>query len=310
MGVRATLYRRGWHDVQRLPLPTVAVGNLSVGGTGKTPLAAWIAARCTARGLTPGVLLRGYGGDEAAVHRRLVPGAVVVANPDRAIGAREARARGAMVLILDDAFQLLGVARDLNIALMSAETMDAPRWTLPAGPWRESLRALARADWIVVTRKCVEQAAAAALADDVASRHGGRPVAVAYLALERLEGLESGTRHAPAELAERRVLAAAGIADPGTFGAQLSALGAVVRVAAYRDHHAYSDADVRRLVRASAAADYVVVTEKDAVKLRGRWPRSAAEPLVAVQGVRWERHGRAFEQALDAALEPPAVSSP
>jgi len=96
-------------DAVRLPLPTIAVGNLSVGGTGKTPLAAWIAAYCAARGRTPGILLRGYGGDEPLVHRRLVPQAVVVANPDRVAGAVAARAQGAHVLVLDDAYQLLGV---------------------------------------------------------------------------------------------------------------------------------------------------------------------------------------------------------
>ena len=99
-------------DAVRLPLPTIAVGNLSVGGTGKTPLAAWIAVYCAARGRTPGILLRGYGGDEPLVHRRLVPQAVVVANPDRVAGAVAARAQGAQVLVLDDAYQLLGVGRD------------------------------------------------------------------------------------------------------------------------------------------------------------------------------------------------------
>src|SRR5437879_13884893 len=105
-------------DAVRLPLPTIAVGNLSVGGTGKTPLAAWIAGYCAARGRTPGIRLRGYGGDEPLVHRRLVPQAVVVANPDRVAGAAAAQAQGARVLVLDDAYQLLGVGRDLNIAVV------------------------------------------------------------------------------------------------------------------------------------------------------------------------------------------------
>src|SRR3989475_8593631 len=123
-------------DAVRLPLPTIAVGNLSVGGTGKTPLAAWIAAYCVARGRTPGILLRGYGGDEPLVHRRLVPRAVVVANPDRVAGAVAARAQGAQVLVLDDAYQLLGVGRDLNIAVVSAESATASPWPLPAGAGR------------------------------------------------------------------------------------------------------------------------------------------------------------------------------
>src|SRR5437899_9441283 len=119
---------RGRADAVRLPLPTIAVGNLSVGGTGKTPLAAWIAAYCARRGWMPGILLRGYGGDEPLVHRRLVPEAVVVANPDRVAGATAARAAGARVLVLDDAYQLLGVARDLNVAVVSAESWAGSPW--------------------------------------------------------------------------------------------------------------------------------------------------------------------------------------
>ena len=150
--LRAAVYRRALRPVRRLPRPAVAVGNLSVGGTGKTPLAAWIARYYVARGRRPGILLRGVGGDEALVHRHLVPEAVVVADPDRVAGAARALAQGAEVLVLDDAFQLLSVARDLNIAVVSAESAEASRWLLPAGPWREGWDALERADAIVVTR--------------------------------------------------------------------------------------------------------------------------------------------------------------
>src|SRR5207244_8088718 len=123
--------------VRRLPLPTIPVGNLSVGGTGNTPLAAWIAAYCARRGWMPGILLRGYGGDEPLVHRRLVPEAVVVANPDRVAGATAARAAGARVLVLDDAYQLLGVARGLNIVVVSAERVAATPRPVAGGPGRE-----------------------------------------------------------------------------------------------------------------------------------------------------------------------------
>jgi tetraacyldisaccharide 4'-kinase len=307
---RAAGYRRGWFASAHLSLPTVAVGNLSVGGTGKTPLAAWIADRCLVRGRTPGILLRGYGGDEPLVHQRLVPGAVVVADPDRTAGARRAAAAGAQALVLDDAFQLLRVARDLNIAVISADSSEASRWTLPAGPWREGRNALIRADWVVVTRKHAGADAAGAVADDLAGRQPGCPVSVAYLALGRLDGLRSGTRHSATVLQGRRVTAAAGIADPRSFAAQLRDLGARVQLLAYQDHHAYSPGDVDALVRASGEADYVVVTEKDAVKLRGQWPHDAAEPLVAVLTVQWERNRRQLEQALDAALQLPRIPEP
>src|SRR5439155_7923028 len=301
MKVRAA---RGRADAVRLPLPTIAVGNLSVGGTGKTPLAAWIADYCVARGRTPGILLRGYGGDEPLVHRRLVPQAVVVANPDRVAGAVAARAQGARVFVLDDAYQLLGVGRDLNIAVVSAESAAASPWPLPAGPWREGRDALGRADLIVVTRRCASAEAARVLADRLGRRRRGveTPVCTARLAVTHLEGMRSGGRQELEVLAGRRVLAAAGIADPESFAAQLGTAGASVQLVAYQDHHAYRPADLERLVRAAAGGDYVVVTEKDAVKLRRQWPGSAAEPLVAVLAVHWERNGRALEQAVDAAL--------
>lgn len=310
MRLRAASYRQGWRTIERLPLPTVAVGNLSVGGTGKTPLAAWIAEHCVTRGRKPGILLRGYGGDETLVHQRLVPGAIVVADANRAEGARRAAAAGAAVLVLDDAFQLLRVARDLNIAVISAESLEASSWTLPAGPWREGRHALTRADWVVVTRKRAGQEAAGAVADAIVVQRPARPVSVAHLALDRFDGLWSGVRHRPAVVHGRRVTAAAGIADPASFAAQLRALGARVDLVAYQDHHPYSPDDLERLVRASGEADYVVVTEKDAVKLRARWPRDAAEPLVAALTVHWERNAQQLEQMLDAALQLPRVSEP
>lgn len=291
----------------RLPLPTIGVGNLSVGGAGKTPLAAWIARYCAARGHRPGILLRGYGGDEPLVHRRLVPEAIVVANPDRVAGAVTARAQGAQVLVLDDAYQLLHVARDLNIAVVSAESVDGSPWPLPAGPWREQWGALTRADVIAVTRKRASAEAAAAAAGELARRRPGVPVAVAWLALKHLEGMQSGTRRELGVLEGRRVLAAAGIADPESFAAQLASTGAVVQLAAYQDHHPFAGGDVQWLARAAAAGDYVVVTEKDAVKLRGRWPEHAPEPWVAVLDVRWEQNRGALEQAVDAVLAPTAA---
>jgi len=308
MRLRASAYRRGALRVQRLPLPSVAVGNLSVGGTGKTPLAAWIARHYVGRGRTPGILLRGYGADEPLVHRRLVPEGVVVADRDRAAGAQQARAAGADVLVLDDAFQLLCVARDLNVAVVSAESATASRWPLPAGPWREGWDALGRADVIVVTRKHAAPDSAAALVrrlDERREAGKGRPplVCVAHLAVSHLEGMRSGARVALPLLGGRRVLAAAGIAEPQSFATQLRRLGAIVQLQAYQDHHAYDRGDIARLVQRSAGADYVVVTEKDAVKLRGRWPADAPEPLVAGLAVRWERNGEALEEALDGLLD-------
>lgn len=310
MRVRALAYSGGALGVRRLPLPAVAIGNLTVGGTGKTPLAAWVAAYASGRGARPAILLRGYGGDEVLVHQRLTPEAVVVADPDRRAGAAQAHRAGAAVLVLDDAFQRLDVARDVNIAVLSAEGEEVARWPLPAGPWRERWWALERADLIVVTRKRASAARARDLATRLADVRPDIPVAVAHLALGRLVALGSG-RPVPLEtLAGRRVVAAAGIGDPASFAAQIRALGAVVRLAAFPDHHAYGEGDLARLVRAAAAADYLIVTEKDAVKLHGRWPAEAGDPLVARLDVHWEANGEAVRGALDRVLAGSLPSPP
>lgn len=303
--LRAAAYRTGVVRARRLPLPSIAVGNLSVGGTGKTPLAAWIAAYCVQAGRRPGVLLRGYGRDEGLVHQRLVPEAVVVANRDRLAGGAEARSRGADVLVLDDAFQLLAVERDLNIAVLAAEQEGLSPWPLPAGPWRERRGALGRAQLLVVTRKRADAETAHAAAAALAARWPGATVAVARLGLRDLVGMRSGVRHPLEGLRGRKVYAAAAIADPESFAVQVRASGATVQLAAYQDHHEYDAGDVQRLVRLAAGAGYLVVTEKDAVKLRALWPAEGPEPLVAELEWMWERNGGAVVQALDRVLAAP-----
>ena len=303
MATRELAYRRGWLATRDLPLPSVAIGNLTVGGSGKTPIAIWVAQHYVAHGLVPGILLRGYGADETMVHQHAVPEARVIAHPDRAAGADRALAQGAQVLVLDDAFQRLDVRRDLNIAVVSAETTRAVRWPLPAGPWREGLGALERADAIVVTRKRATPEAAQMLAADLQGRIEG-PVAMVHLGLRHLEGMVSGIRHPASSLAGKRVVAASGIADPDAFVAQTKATGAAVQVATWKDHHAYRDEDVAWLAHAARRADHVVITQKDAVKLRNRWPSSVPEPLVAMLDLEWEEGGEAIAAALDAVVTP------
>jgi tetraacyldisaccharide 4'-kinase len=303
MALREAAYRHGWMGVKDLPLPSVAVGNLTVGGSGKTPIAIWIAHYYVSRGLVPGILLRGYGEDEAQVHAHAVPEAVVIADPDRAVGAERALARGAQVLVLDDAYQRLDVRRDLNIAVISAETTRAVRWPLPAGPWREGWGALDRADAVIVTRKRATAEAALALAARLQNKVAG-PIAVAHLGLRYLEGMVSGRRLSASTLAGKRVVAASGIADPDAFVAQTKATGAAVQVATWKDHHHYAAEDVAWLAHAARRADHVVITQKDAVKLRDRWPTTVPEPLVAMLDLEWEDGGEAITAALDAVVTP------
>ncbi len=303
--LRTVPYRLGVAGQRPLPLPAIAVGNLSVGGTGKTPLTAWIAAECRAAGRRPGILLRGYGRDEVLLHRQLVPEAVVVANRDRAAGAAAARMQGANVLVLDDAFQVLDTARDLNIVLLATEQVRASPWVLPAGPWREGWGALRRADLLVVTRKRADADSARALADRLQARWPQKSVAIGRLGFAGLLGMRSGTPASLETLRGRRVVAAAAVADPESFAVQVRATGATVQLAAFQDHHEYDARDVARLVQRAAAADYLVVTEKDAVKLRALWPDDKPEPFVAILELTWERNQEVVAAAIARVLAIP-----
>jgi tetraacyldisaccharide 4'-kinase len=284
---RRTAYRVGVLGTRRLDLPVIAVGGLSVGGAGKTPLASWIAGFFADRGVTPGIVLRGTGGDEALVHRRRVPGAVVVEDHDRLRGGKHAISAGARVIVLDDAYQRLDIARDLNIAVITAESLDAGG-LLPRGPWREPLTALDRADLVVITRKTASPPAARAAARHVRSFCPSSRIAIASLQISGFGRLSRNGRCGTALLAGARVLASAGIADPEAFAEQCRRLGASVTLVSWPDHYAFSRTDAARLASAGSAFDYVVITDKDGVKLHALWPARAPDPLVAELELAWE----------------------
>lgn len=302
-GARAVGYRRGWLTVRDLPVPSVSIGNLTLGGSGKSAIAAWVARYYAERGLRPALLLPGGSSADLLVQRRAVPTAVVLADRDAVAAAEQAVAQGAQVVVLDDAYQRLDLHRDLNLAVVAAETARAVRWVLPAGPWRERWAALARADAVIVTRKRAPLEAAQALAEEIERTVPG-PVALAYLGLRHVEGLVSGARQPASVLAGKRVVAASGLADPDAFVAQTKATGAAVQVATWKDQPNYRDEDVAWLAHAARRADHVVITEKDAVKLRDRWPNRVPEPLVAVLELAWEGRGDLIAAALDAVVTP------
>ncbi|MCE9602440.1 MAG: tetraacyldisaccharide 4'-kinase [Gemmatimonadetes bacterium] len=286
--LRNRAYDRGVLTARPLGLPAISVGNLTVGGTGKTPMAAWVAQRLIERGLRPAILLRGYGADEPLVHERLTPGAIVVADPDRVRGAAVAIARGAEVLVLDDAFQHRRARRDLDIVLVAAEQAGSRR-LLPAGPYREPESSLRRAHALVVTRKRASKDEAAATAAGWARAYPSCVVAVASLAPADLARVGGSEREPLTALRGRSVLAISAIGLPAAFEGQLSDLGARVTSAAFADHHAFSDADVTRLATRAASVDRVVCTLKDAVKLEGRWPRQGPALWYLSQAVTIER---------------------
>jgi tetraacyldisaccharide 4'-kinase len=274
VAARNFAYDHGWLRSHPLALPAVSVGNLTVGGTGKTPVSAFIAARLEELGMKPSIVMRGYGSDESLVHARLNPGIPVVVAADRVRGVAEARALGRDVAVLDDAFQHRRARRDADVVLLAAD-VTGPVRPLPAGPWREPLDALARASLIVVTRKRASPGHARELlaqARAFAPTAGG---AIVHLAADRLVAWSSGEVADPAVLRGKRVLAAAAIGDPRAFSAQLEQAGCRVDLVAERDHHAWSADDAGGLARRAAAADMVVCTLKDAVKLGPVWPREA-----------------------------------
>jgi len=301
VAARNAAFDRGMIATERAGVPVISVGNVGVGGAGKTPFAAWLARRLRSWGRKPGIALRGYGEDEILLHRELNPRLWVASGARRAEAARELIASGCDVVVLDDGFQHRRLARDLDIVLVAVEAWDPSPRLLPRGPWRESVSALARADAIVLTRKSAGAARAGEVAAEVARAAPGKPVAVCHLAPERLTALHGGAARKPASLRGREVLAVAALAQPRPFFEALRAAGAQVEEAAYPDHHPYTSTDAR-LIEARADGRTIVMTHKDAVKLRGLLPPSA-EALVLEQAVRIEAGGEALDAALRRALE-------
>jgi tetraacyldisaccharide 4'-kinase len=270
--------RHGLYDSGALPsaspeLPVLSVGNLTVGGTGKTPVAAWVAGQLRSRS-RPAILLRGYGGDEVHVHARLNPGIPVIANADRVAGVRQALAQGADVVVADDAFQHRQLRRTADVVLVSVEQMRRPRRLLPAGPWREPLHSARRADLVILTRKTASRSEAGEAADEVRALTR-RPVTIVELAPDTIVRASDNASEPLGMLRGRDVLAIAAIGEPDAFARQLERLGANVRLARFRDHHGFSGAEVAALAARVPAGGLVVCTLKDAVKLAALWPPSS-----------------------------------
>jgi tetraacyldisaccharide 4'-kinase len=290
--VRNGLFSAGIRPAHRAGIPVVSVGNLTVGGAGKTPVARFLAERFAARGGTPAILHRGYGsGDEPALHRLWNPAIPVYTGADRITAASAAARAGATVAILDDAFQHRSIARDLDIVLVPAEDWtDRPR-LLPRGPWREPVSSLRRADLVLVTRKT----ATADRAQRVA-RHIGVafdiPVAVVALS-------PAGWRHADAMHAAPSgpALAVVALARPGPFLHNAAAAGAdVAEAIVFRDHHRFSPGDARTIL-ATAGSRPIVTSEKEAVKLLQLLPPT--QVWILLQRVRIEEGETVIDSALD-----------
>lgn len=297
-GLRGSLYDAGLLATRPTAVPALGIGNLTVGGTGKTPIAAWFARRLRDAGATPAIVLRGYGDDEPRVHRALNPDVEVIVSADRVAASLEAKRRGCDVVVLDDAFQHRRAERVSNVVVISADAWrDNGRHMLPAGPWRERLAAARRASLAIVTRKAATYDRAVGVLRAVTSA-ANVPTAIVHLAADNLALVGAPVREPLSALHDQSVVAISAIGDPGAFHAQLTASGATITPVVFRDHHTFSLSDVPTLLGAALACDRVVCTLKDAVKLAPHWPREAPPLWYVSQSVVIEE-GR---DALDALL--------
>jgi tetraacyldisaccharide 4'-kinase len=288
---------------RRAPVLTVSVGNLTVGGTGKTPFTLFLAKRLQSHGLRVGIVSRGYlrarsgapaelvadggqlkispedAGDEPAMMAKSFSGPIAVAK--RRLDGIELLSRlGPLdAVILDDGFQHVRLSRDVDLVLVSNERGFGNGWMLPAGPMRDSIRAVGRADAIIVMSSGT---GASAIRPSQMKKLTARKVLHASVRPRALLLIENGVwRETPLGLGGRRVLAVSGLADPSGFYAMLRELDAeLVGVFEYPDHHAYTNADWQAIVNAMRETDLVVTTEKDLVKLeRFPFPRDSLYAL-------------------------------
>jgi len=270
-GARRRAYRSGWLRPRPLASPVVVVGNLTVGGTGKTPLTIYLARELSAANLKVGIVSRGYGrrgagmrsvqpdsdwrdvGDEPVILARRTGCPTMVA-ADRVAGARTLIARGADLILADDGLQHLPLKRDCEIVVVDGSRGFGNGRLLPAGPLREPPDELARADLVVVNGEPAHRSL-----KSPALPAGALRMQLVAQAAVRLDG-----RGAPCELAAfrgRRVHAVAGIGNPQRFFQQLSAHGMEVIAHPFPDHHPFTE---RELSFGDELP--VLMTEKDAVK--------------------------------------------
>lgn len=298
---RNHVYARGWLLSERAGVPVISIGNLSVGGAGKTPFAAWTARRLREWGCTPAIALRGYGEDEILLHRELNPEVPVFADRRRVDAACAAAAAGCDVVVLDDGFQHRALARDLDVVLLPVEGWTSRPRLVPRGPWREGLDSLRRADVVVLTRKSADAALAAEAAAEVRRLHPALPILRCALLPSHLTPLHGGEARGIKTLVGRKVLGVAALALPEPFIEHLVEAGAETDAATYPDHHHFDQRDADDLVE-WAGGRIMVMTHKDAVKLRPLLPPSA-KAFVLEQRVAIEAGAEALDAALRRALE-------
>lgn len=275
--VRNLLFDANIIKKHRLPVPVISVGNLTAGGTGKTPCTFQILDWARARNIKIAVLTRGYGGhgganDEVMMLQSRFPGTAVGIGGDRAASAVKLLASGGVdAFLLDDGFQHRRVARDLNILLIDAMDPFGGGACLPAGMLREPAAGIRRADLIIIT-KTVEAGRArvdAAWNELIKLNYQGPRIEASH-APAALEPLDTRRANRPLEdLRGARVHLLSSIGRPESFEFTVRALGAeILEHRAFRDHYTYLPADLPDMRDVINGREFWIVTEKDAVKLR------------------------------------------
>jgi tetraacyldisaccharide 4'-kinase len=307
LGVQARnlCYSAGWKRPRHLKQFVISIGNLTVGGTGKTPTVVWMAQELQKRGFRIAVLSRGYArrenrhraltsklfadvdklGDEPTMMARVFGLNVAVGNSRYEAALEIVKHDSVDVFILDDGFQHRQLARDIDLLLLGS---DCTGWLLPSGPFREPKRAIRRADLLLMTgaQNKWEQLI---LQDRFRFAFQGilQPTALIGFESRRWKEYPLGL------LAQRRVAVVTAIANPESFYRMISEWeGEIVDVFEFPDHHRYSSHDWQRINQAARNADLVVTTEKDIVKL-SRFP-FAREKLLALRVAMVVEHGEAL----------------
>lgn len=297
MKARRALYRSGRFRACELGAPVISVGNLTTGGTGKTPLVEWIANELAQKGRRVCILTRGYGrrssgtrvivsngseiladanqaGDEPLLLAERLRGlAAVICDADRVSAASWAVENfKSNVFVLDDGFQHLRVVRNLNILTIDATNPWGNRRLLPAGILRESPAELARADCIVITR-AEDSNQTEELQREIDELDGGQPIFRSRMTFHGLRHVAGGeSPFGPDEIKAARVAAFCGVGNPESFFSLVRRAGyQLCHTQTFRDHHIYSQADMDRVARESIThgAQVLLTTAKDEVKLRG-----------------------------------------
>lgn len=281
--------------VHRVDAPVVSVGNLTLGGSGKTPMVKWIARRFREEGVRVTLLSRGYGStdggpnDEALELEQALPDVPHLQNPDRVAAAQVAiEELAAQALVLDDGFQHRRIGRDLDLVLLDATAPFGYGRVFPRGALREPVASLRRADLVCLTRSdLIDEAARQAIRERVARLAPEAGWCESVVEPTSLVGVDEsgGVTEQPLDsLAGKSVAAFCGVGNPAAFRRTLESLGAEVEpFLEFPDHHAYGREDIERLTAQTrdAGAAAIVCTHKDLVKVGV--PKLGEAPLLAVE---------------------------